>query len=75
VAVALDDGQALVLDQTREGVRVVEADDAGAEDELVERLLRRQGEQLLLRAVLFRVAVDGREAEAYQRLIALLRAC
>ena len=27
-AVALDDGQALVLDETREGVRVVEADDA-----------------------------------------------
>src|SRR5262245_9047809 len=28
---ALDDGQALVLDQTSEGVRVVEADDAGHE--------------------------------------------
>ena len=29
-AVALDDSQALVLDEAREGVRVVEADDAGA---------------------------------------------
>jgi len=44
----------------------------GADAELVERLLRRQGEQLLLRAVLFRVAVDHREAAAYQRVIALL---
>ena len=45
-----------------------------AGDELVERLLRRQDEQLLLRAVLFRVAVDRREATAYQRVIALLDA-
>jgi uncharacterized protein (TIGR02569 family) len=44
----------------------------GADDELVERLLRHQGEQMLLRAVLFRVAVDHREAEAYRRVIALL---
>ena len=46
----------------------------GAGDDLVERLLRRQGEQLLLRAVLFRVAVDHQEAEAYRRVIALLEA-
>ena len=46
--------------------------DAG--EDLVERLLRRQGEQLLVRAVLFRVAVDHREVEAYQRVIALLEA-
>jgi hypothetical protein len=46
----------------------------GAGDELVERLLRHHGEQLLLRAVLFRVAVDHREAAAYQRMIALLEA-
>src|SRR5262245_24959311 len=44
----------------------------GGGDAPVERLLRRQGEQLLLRAVLFRVAVDHREAAAYQRVIALL---
>ncbi|MFN8041235.1 MAG: hypothetical protein U0Q07_18610 [Acidimicrobiales bacterium] len=46
----------------------------GAGDDLVERLLLRQGEQLLLRAVLFRVAVDHREAEAHQRVVALLEA-
>jgi hypothetical protein len=46
----------------------------GAGDDLVERLLSRQGEQLLLRAVLFRVAVDHREAAAYRRVIALLEA-
>ena len=46
----------------------------GAGDEIVEGLLRHQGEQLLLRAVLFRVAVDHREVEAYQRVIALLEA-
>ncbi len=45
-----------------------------AGDELVEQLLRRQGEQLLLRAVLFRVAVDPREAAAYRPVIALLEA-
>ena len=39
----------------------------GAGDDLVERLLRRQGEQLLLRAVLFRVAVDHQEAQAYRQ--------
>ncbi|MCU1483609.1 MAG: aminoglycoside phosphotransferase [Actinomycetia bacterium] len=44
----------------------------GGGDELVERLLRDQGEQLLLRALLFRVAVDDREAEAYQRVTGLL---
>jgi len=46
----------------------------GAGDDLVERLLRRQGEQLLLRAVLFRVAVDHQEAQAYRRVIELLEA-
>jgi uncharacterized protein (TIGR02569 family) len=46
----------------------------GAGDELVERLLHRQGDQLLLRAVLFRLAVDRRETAAYQRVIALLEA-
>lgn len=44
----------------------------GAGDDLVERLLRQQGEQLLLRAVIFRVAVDHREVEAYQPVVALL---
>jgi hypothetical protein len=34
--------------------------------------VERQGEQLLLRAVLFRVAVDPQEAGAYRPLIALL---
>jgi uncharacterized protein (TIGR02569 family) len=47
---------------------------AGAGEDLVERLLRDHGEQLLLRAVLFRVVVDPREVEAYQRVIALLEA-
>ena len=47
---------------------------AGAGDDLVERLLKDQGDQLLLRAVLFRVVVDPRELEAYQRVIALLEA-
>jgi uncharacterized protein (TIGR02569 family) len=46
----------------------------GAADDLVERLLRHQGDQLLLRAVVFRVAVDHREAEAYGRVIDLLEA-
>jgi hypothetical protein len=46
----------------------------GAEDDLVERLLRQQGDQLLLRAVLFRVATDPREAEAYRPVISLLDA-
>lgn len=46
----------------------------GAGDDLVERLLRRQGEQLLLRAVLFRVAVDHREVDAFQRVVTLLEA-
>jgi uncharacterized protein (TIGR02569 family) len=45
---------------------------AGGGDELVERLLFQQGEQLLLRAVLFRVAADHRDAEAYGRVIDLL---
>lgn len=44
----------------------------GAGDDLVERLLREQGDQLLMRAVLFRVATDPSEAHAYQRVIALL---
>jgi uncharacterized protein (TIGR02569 family) len=47
----------------------------GADDGLVERLLRDQGDQLLLRAVLFRVAVDHRGAGTYRRVIALLEAC
>ncbi len=46
----------------------------GAGDDLVERLLRRQGEQLLVRAVLFRAAADHRDAEAYQRVVAILEA-
>jgi uncharacterized protein (TIGR02569 family) len=46
----------------------------GAGDDLVERLLREQGDQLLLRAVLFRVATDPNEADAYQRVISLLDA-
>jgi uncharacterized protein (TIGR02569 family) len=44
----------------------------GAGDELVEQLLRAQGDQLLLRAVLFRVATDPREVAAHRRLISLL---
>jgi hypothetical protein len=44
----------------------------GAGAELVERLLGQQGEQLLLRAVLFRVAVDPEHAEAYQPVTSLL---
>ena len=40
LAVALDDGQALVLDEMREGARVVEADDAG--HELVDAARSRQ---------------------------------
>lgn len=47
---------------------------AGAGEDLVERLLRDQGEQLLLRAVLFRVVADPSEVEAYQRVTALLEA-
>jgi uncharacterized protein (TIGR02569 family) len=46
----------------------------GAGDDLVEAHLRRHGEQLVLRAVLFRVAVDAREVVAYQRLTSLLEA-
>jgi hypothetical protein len=46
----------------------------GAGGDLVERLLRQQGDQLLLRAVLFRVATDPREAEAYQPVVSLLDA-
>ena len=44
----------------------------GAPDELVDAHLRRHGEQLLLRAVLFRVAVDHRELDAYRRVMALI---
>jgi uncharacterized protein (TIGR02569 family) len=44
----------------------------GAGDDVVERLLRRQGDQLLLRAVLFRIATEPHEAEAYQRVMSLL---
>ena len=47
---------------------------SGAGDELVERLLRAQGDQLLLRAVLFRVATDPGEVEAYERVITLITA-
>jgi uncharacterized protein (TIGR02569 family) len=46
----------------------------GAGADLVERLVRRQGDQLLLRAVLFRVAVDHREVDAYRPVIAFLEA-
>ena len=46
----------------------------GAGEDLVDALLRRQGEQLLLRAVLFRVAADRREVGAYARVAALLGA-
>ena len=47
---------------------------SGAGDEVVERLLRAQGDQLLLRAVLFRVATDPREVDAYERVITLITA-
>lgn len=45
-----------------------------ADDSLAERLLQRQGDQLLLRAVLFRVAVDPTEIGPYGRVISLLSA-
>jgi uncharacterized protein (TIGR02569 family) len=45
---------------------------AGAGEDLVERLLRGQGDQLLLRAVLFRVASDPQQADAYGRVVSLL---
>lgn len=44
----------------------------GAGPDLVERLLARQGEQLLLRAVLFRVATDPELAPAYAGLVPLI---
>jgi uncharacterized protein (TIGR02569 family) len=47
---------------------------SGAGDEVVERLLRAQGDQLLLRAVLFRVATDPGEVKAYERVITLITA-
>ena len=43
-----------------------------ADDSLAEGLLQRQGDQLLLRAVLFRVAVDPTEVGPYGRVISLL---
>jgi uncharacterized protein (TIGR02569 family) len=43
-----------------------------AGDDLVARLLEEQGDQLLLRAVLFRVATDPSEVDAHRRVIALL---
>jgi uncharacterized protein (TIGR02569 family) len=46
----------------------------GAADDLVERLLRQQGDQLLLRAVLFRVVTDPSEVDAYLPVISLLDA-
>lgn len=42
---------------------------SGAGADLVEHLLSRQGEQLLLRAVLFRVATDPEYASAYANLV------
>lgn len=48
---------------------------ADAGDDLVDGLLRRQGEQLLLRAVLFRVAADPGLAPSYARLVAMLTGC
>jgi len=44
----------------------------GAPDEVVERLLRRQGDQLLLRALIFRVVSDLGGAAAYQPVIDLV---
>ncbi len=44
----------------------------GADESLAEGLLQRQGDQLLLRAVLFRVAVDATEVGPYGRVISLL---
>ncbi len=45
---------------------------SGAGPDLVEHLLRQQGEQLLLRAVLFRVATDPHFAPAYESLAPLI---
>jgi len=45
-----------------------------ADESLAEALLQRQGDQLLSRAVLFRVAVDPTEVGAYGRVISLLSA-
>lgn len=45
---------------------------AGADHDVVERLLSRQGEQLLMRAVLFRVATDPEYAPAYASLVPLI---
>ena len=47
---------------------------SGAGNDLVERLLSRQGEQLLLRAVLFRVATDPEFAPAYASLVPAISA-
>ena len=47
---------------------------SGAGPDLVERLLSEQGEQLLLRAVLFRVAADPHFAPAYASLVPLITA-
>lgn len=47
---------------------------SGAGPDLVERLLSEQGEQLLLRAVLFRVATDPDFAPAYATLVSLITA-
>lgn len=47
---------------------------SGTGHDLVERLLGEQGEQLLLRAVLFRVATDPEFAPAYARLVPLITA-
>lgn len=47
---------------------------SGAGHDLVERLLSQQGEQLLLRAVLFRVATDPEYAPAYASLVPAISA-
>jgi len=45
---------------------------SGGPEELAERFLRRHGPQLLLRAILFRVAVDHDELVNYQRVVDLI---
>jgi uncharacterized protein (TIGR02569 family) len=47
---------------------------SGAGLDLVERLLSQQGEQLLLRAVLFRVATDPEYAPSYASLVPVISA-
>ena len=45
---------------------------SGAPDELAERFLQRHGPQLLLRAILFRVAVNTEELANYQHVADLI---